>query len=65
MAHILLSGTYKSNNFSHAFIVCTLHTQLACKNGKESDFSTENSQGARRQMSKITRGKDGTKVGVK
>ena len=35
VAHILLSGTYKSNNFPHAFIVCTNHTQFACKSRKE------------------------------
>ncbi|PMC11574.1 hypothetical protein CJ207_27645 [Klebsiella aerogenes] len=43
MAHILLSETYKSNNFSRAFSVCTLHAQLACKNGKKSILSTGNS----------------------
>ncbi|AST81140.1 hypothetical protein CI104_19680 [Citrobacter farmeri] len=43
MAHILLSGTYKSNNFSCAFIVCTLHVQLVCKNGKKSVLSTDKS----------------------
>ncbi|QLR71988.1 hypothetical protein HV337_05230 [Citrobacter freundii] len=41
MAHILLSGTYKSNNFSSAFIVCTFHAQLVCKNGKKSVLSTD------------------------
>ena len=41
MAHILLSETYKSNNFSHTFIVCTLHAQLVCKNVKKSVLSTE------------------------
>ena len=35
VAHILLSGTYKSNNFPKAFIVCTNHTQFACKSCKE------------------------------
>ena len=35
VAHILLSGTYKSNNFPKAFIVCTNHTQFACKSRKE------------------------------
>ena len=40
VAHILLSGTYKSNNFSRAFIVCTFHAQLVCKNGKKSVLST-------------------------
>ena len=35
VAHILLSGTYKSNNFPKAFIVCTNHTQFACKTRKE------------------------------
>ena len=35
VAHILLSGTYKSNNFPHAFIVCTNRTQFACKSRKE------------------------------
>ncbi|QFG76391.1 hypothetical protein DMB90_00940 [Raoultella planticola] len=35
MAHILLSGTYKSNNFSRPFSVCTLTAQLACKTAKE------------------------------
>ena len=35
VAHILLSGTYKSNNFPKAFIVCTNHTQFACKIRKE------------------------------
>ncbi|EBJ1005450.1 hypothetical protein D1K53_10680 [Salmonella enterica] len=42
MAHILLSGTYKSNNFSRAFIVCTLHAQLVCKKTKKSVLSTDN-----------------------
>ncbi len=41
VAHILLSETYKSNNFSHTFIVCTLHVQLVCKNVKKSVLSTE------------------------
>ncbi len=41
VAHILLSETYKSNNFSHTFIVCTLHAQLVCKNVKKSVLSTE------------------------
>ena len=41
VAHILLSETYKSNNFSHTFIVCTLHAQLDCKNVKKSVLSTE------------------------
>ena len=41
VAHILLSGTYKSNNFSSAFIVCTFHAQLVCKNGKKSVLSTD------------------------
>ena len=36
VAHILLSGTYKSNNFPKAFIVCTNHRQFACKSRKES-----------------------------
>ena len=36
VAHILLSGTYKSNNFPHAFFVCTIRTQFACKSRKES-----------------------------
>ncbi len=41
VAHILLSDTYKSNNFSYTFIVCTLHAQLVCKNVKKSVLSTE------------------------
>ncbi len=41
VAYILLSETYKSNNFSHTFIVCTLHAQLVCKNVKKSVLSTE------------------------
>ena len=41
VAHILLSETYKSNNFSHTFIVCTLHAQLVCKNVKKSVLSTK------------------------
>ena len=41
MAHILLSETYKSNNFSYTFIVCTLHVQLVCKNVNKSVLSTE------------------------
>ena len=41
VAHILLSETYKSNNFSYTFIVCTLHVQLVCKNVKKSVLSTE------------------------
>ena len=36
VAHILLSETYKSNNFPHAFFVCTIRTQFACKSRKES-----------------------------
>ena len=36
VAHILFSGTYKSNNFPKAFIVCTNHRQFACKSRKES-----------------------------
>jgi len=35
VAHILLSGTYKSNNFPQPFIVCTNRTQFACKSRKE------------------------------
>ncbi|WP_206285774.1 hypothetical protein, partial [Salmonella enterica] len=42
VAHILLSGTYKSNNFSRAFIVCTLHAQLVYKKAKKSVLSTDN-----------------------
>ena len=42
MAHILLSGTYKSNTFSRPFFVCTLRTQFACKNGKKGNLSTGN-----------------------
>jgi hypothetical protein len=30
VAHILLSETYKSNNFSGVLIVCTFHKQFAC-----------------------------------
>ena len=41
VAHILLSETYKSNNFSYTFIVCALHVQLVCKNVKKSVLSTE------------------------
>ncbi len=41
VTHILLSETYKSNNFSYTFIVCTLHAQLVCKNVKKSVLSTE------------------------
>ena len=41
VAHILLSETYKSNNFSYTFIVCILHVQLVCKNVKKSVLSTE------------------------
>ncbi len=41
VAHILLSETYKSNNFSYTFIVCTLHVQLVCKNVNKSVLSTE------------------------
>ena len=44
VAHILLSETYKSNNFSHTFIVCTLHAQLVCKNVKKSVLSTEKTE---------------------
>ncbi len=40
VAHILLSGLYKSNNFSRPFIVCTLRAQLGVKNGKKPVFST-------------------------
>ncbi|WP_207291160.1 hypothetical protein, partial [Salmonella enterica] len=31
-----------SNNFSRAFIVCTLHAQLVCKKAKKSVLSTDN-----------------------
>ena len=47
VAHILLSETYKSNNFSHTFIVCTLHAQLVCKNVKKSVLSTEKRRSGR------------------
>ena len=47
VAHILLSETYKSNNFSHTFIVCTLHAQLVCKNVKKSVLSTEKRRSVR------------------
>ena len=40
VAHILLSGLYKSNNFSRPFIVCTLRAQLGVKNDKKPVFST-------------------------
>ncbi|ROS09095.1 hypothetical protein EC848_2595 [Enterobacter sp. BIGb0359] len=39
VAHILLSGTYKSNIFSRPLIVCTLHVQLVCKTSKKGDLS--------------------------
>ncbi len=47
VAHILLSETYKSNNFSHTFIVCTLHAQLVCKSVKKSVLSTEKRRSGR------------------
>ena len=47
VAHILLSETYKSNNFSYTFIVCTLHVQLVCKNVKKSVLSTEKRRSGR------------------
>ncbi len=47
VAHILLSETYKSNNFSHTFIVCTLHAQLVCKNVKKSVLSTKKRRSVR------------------
>ena len=41
MAHILLSGTYKSNLFRDLFFVCTLPAQLACENGKRVFYQQE------------------------
>ncbi|RRE06195.1 hypothetical protein EAN86_11790 [Klebsiella pneumoniae] len=41
MAHILLSGTYKSNTFSRPFFVCTLRTQFACKTAKRAIYQQE------------------------
>ncbi len=43
VAHILLSETYKSNNFSRPTIVCTFHKQSACFTNKTGDLSTQNS----------------------
>ncbi|ECC9196639.1 hypothetical protein DRV67_17975 [Salmonella enterica subsp. enterica] len=54
VAHILLSGTYKSNNFSRAFIVCTLHAQLVCKKAKKSVLSTDNLMTPGRQKRTIS-----------
>ncbi|PUW91419.1 hypothetical protein CCQ26_09540 [Cronobacter sakazakii] len=41
MAHILLSGTYKSNNFSRLCIVCTITAQSACFANKKAVLSTQ------------------------
>ncbi|ECF5955153.1 hypothetical protein YT28_13040 [Salmonella enterica subsp. salamae] len=65
MAHILLSGTYKSNNFSRAFIVCTLHAQLVCKKAKKSVLSTDNLRTcwppkAQHISSEVEKGNEGT-----
>ncbi|RJT18552.1 hypothetical protein D6029_20365 [Buttiauxella izardii] len=40
MAHILLSRTYKSNNFSQLIFNCTLHAQFGRIHGKKSVLST-------------------------
>ncbi|OVZ79613.1 hypothetical protein CBW52_13640 [Yersinia kristensenii] len=41
MAHILLSRTYKSNNFSQLTFICTIHTQHGQFHVKKSVLSTE------------------------
>ncbi|ATX62957.1 hypothetical protein D5F51_14690 [Yersinia hibernica] len=40
MAHILLSRTYKSNNFSQLTLICTIHTQHGQFGVKKSVLST-------------------------
>ncbi|HAI49750.1 MAG TPA: hypothetical protein DCM53_08965, partial [Enterobacteriaceae bacterium] len=40
VAHILLSGTYKSNNFSRLCFVCTIHAQFVCFANKKDVLST-------------------------
>ncbi|AUW39975.1 hypothetical protein BSQ98_13055 [Serratia liquefaciens] len=42
VAHILLSPTFKSNNFSQLMRVCTIHTQHGRFHGKKSVLSTGN-----------------------
>jgi hypothetical protein len=60
MAHILLSGTYKSNNFSRPFSFAHF-AQLACKNGKKSVLSTEIQRRQKKKMSRRERDKKGGK----
>ncbi|OJT38328.1 hypothetical protein BSR04_18720 [Serratia plymuthica] len=40
VAHILLSPTFKSNNFSQLTCVCAIHTQHGRFQGKKSVLST-------------------------
>ncbi|AQT55361.1 hypothetical protein B9T65_09075 [Serratia marcescens] len=42
VAHILLSPTFKSNNFSQLMRVCTIHTQHGRFHGKKGVLSTGN-----------------------
>ncbi|HCV66629.1 MAG TPA: hypothetical protein DGZ94_15350 [Serratia sp.] len=42
VAHILLSPTFKSNNFSHLMRVCTIHAQHGRFHVKKSVLSTGN-----------------------
>ncbi|RYM63738.1 hypothetical protein BSR03_06100 [Serratia proteamaculans] len=42
VAHILLSPTFKSNNFSHLMCVCTIHTQHGRFHVKKIVLSTDN-----------------------
>ncbi|PKH20053.1 hypothetical protein CIG19_19455 [Enterobacterales bacterium CwR94] len=42
VAHILLSRTYKSNNFSRFVFDCTKPTQYAQFDGEKGDLSTAN-----------------------
>ncbi|ARJ42622.1 hypothetical protein B1H58_11660 [Pantoea alhagi] len=58
VAHILLSRTYKSNNFSQQMFVCTKATQSAYFADKKSELSTAK-QGAVHNQGKTTEKKTG------
>ncbi|RJF52985.1 hypothetical protein D4100_23225 [Serratia inhibens] len=65
VAHILLSPTFKSNNFSQLTRICTIHAQHGRFRGKKSVLSTGNSSktankvnGFKQEMSKEESGKD-------
>ncbi|HBV90488.1 MAG TPA: hypothetical protein DEF80_05760 [Pantoea sp.] len=57
VAHILLSRTFKSNNFSETLFDCANHTQLGQNGDKKSELSTMkgdvvNETGKRKQKRK-------------